>query len=163
MTFEQVYQTYSPKVYRLCRGYVGDADWAKDLTQEVFISIWQALPAFRGDAAVSTWVFRIATNACLRQLAREQRRPARPTASGDLPEVPASLPETATDERLAKLYYAIGTLPETDRLLIGLVLEGLPQAEIAAVLGIADGNARVRIHRVKERITATLRKDGILR
>ena len=68
MQFEEIYQTFSPKVYRLCMGYVNNADWAKDLVQETFIAVWQNLPKFRNESSVSTWIFRIATNNCLRQL-----------------------------------------------------------------------------------------------
>jgi RNA polymerase sigma-70 factor, ECF subfamily len=161
MTFDALYQAYQPRVYRLCRGYVGDAAWAQDLVQEIFVSVWRALPGFRHEAAVSTWIFRIATNTCLRQLQRAKKH-----ATVDLPD---HLSETlaaeapAEDERVALLYRAIGSLSETDRILISLLLEDLPYPDIATVLGISEGNVRVRIHRAKEKLTAQLATYGLAR
>lgn len=161
MTFEEIYAAYSPRVYRLCRGYVRDADWAADLTQEVFVAVWQHLAGFRGEAAISTWVFRIATNTCLRQVGREQRRATTPTAPEDFPaNLAAEPPDPGPQERLDALYRAIGELAEADRLLIGLVLEAVPYPEIAAIVGISEGNVRVRLHRIKEKLTTRIASYG---
>lgn len=72
MEFELIYKEYWSKIFRLCMGYVNDYELARDMAQETFIKVWQHLPEFRNEAAVGTWIFRIATNHCLRQL--EQRR-----------------------------------------------------------------------------------------
>ena len=69
-------------------------------------------------------------------------------------ELPINLPaviEETQDEKLAYLYHCIAQLDETDRIIISLVLEDLPQAEIAAVVGVSNGNIRVKIHRIKEK------------
>src|SRR3954468_1278935 len=73
MMFEEVYNEYYPRVFRLCMGYGNDEERAKDLVQESFINVWKYLPGFRGEAALGTWVFRIATNVCLRQAEREKK------------------------------------------------------------------------------------------
>ena len=73
MEFEAIYREYWSKVFRLCMGYVNDYGLAQDMAQETFVAVWQKLSSFRNEAAVGTWIFRIATNRCLRQLERQSR------------------------------------------------------------------------------------------
>ena len=75
MVFEEIYKTYWNKVFRLCMGYVNDQDWANDIVQETFIKVWQELPKFRNESSIGTWIFRIASNHCLRQLENNNRMP----------------------------------------------------------------------------------------
>ncbi|MEN7551586.1 sigma-70 family RNA polymerase sigma factor [Rapidithrix thailandica] len=148
MTFEELYQLYWQKVFRLCMGYVNQHDWAKDLAQEVFITVWQQLPKFKAESSVGTWIFRIASNHCLRQIERDQRIPKT--------KLPKELPEahlSDKDAEIAYLYKCISELPETDRLIISLELEEVKQADIANILGMSEGNIRVRIHRIKDKLS----------
>jgi RNA polymerase sigma-70 factor (ECF subfamily) len=148
MSFEAIYQTYYQKVFRLCMGYVNDDDWAKDLTQETFITVWQKLGQFRGESAVGTWIFRIAVNTCLRQLEKSKR-----IAWTDMRFHLEEKPHEETEIRMRLLYQCISELREIDRLIISLELEDLPQAEIAAIVGLAETNVRVRIHRIKQKLS----------
>ncbi|MGH1336763.1 MAG: RNA polymerase sigma factor [Aureispira sp.] len=148
-SFETIYATYWPKVFRLCLGYLNDRSSAQDACQEIFIKVWQGLPKFRQEAALGTWIFRIASNHCLRQLKQDQKRVALSTT--DLPET--SLPETPSLEGpMEYLYQCIAQLPELERIIISLELEELPQAEIAAIVGISPSHVRVKIHRIKKKI-----------
>jgi RNA polymerase sigma-70 factor (ECF subfamily) len=154
MEFDEIYRTFSPKVYRLCMGYVNNTDWAKDLVQETFIAVWQNLAKFRNESSISTWIFRIATNNCLRQLEKEKRF--------EKTELPVQLEEkieVKKDDKIDFLYKCISELEETERIIISLVLEDLPQAEIATITGLTDGNVRVKIHRIKEKLTAKFSKN----
>lgn len=148
MEFEEMYKQYSPKIFRLCMGYVNDRDWAKDLVQETFIQVWKNLHTFRNVSAVSTWIFRIASNICLRQIERSSKMP-----KAELPVQLEYKNDSAIEEQLSILYKCIATLNETERLIISLVLEDLPQKEIADITGIAEGNLRVKIHRIKQTLT----------
>src|ERR1017187_9206634 len=118
MTFEEIYKAHWQKVFRLCMGYVNDHDRAKDIAQETFITVWQQLPRFRNESAIGTWVFRIASNHCLRQIEKEKRM-----ATTALPgQMEDTLP--ANDEhRMQYLYKCISELQETDRIIISLELE----------------------------------------
>lgn len=154
--FKDIYEQYWSRVYRLCMGYLNDTAHAQDVAQETFITVWEKLPQFRGESAIGTWIFRIASNQCLRQIARDKRLPR--TA---MPIDIAEKNETAPEGKIAYLYKAISELPETDRIIISLELEGLPQAEIAAVVGISEGNVRVRIYRIKDKLTQKFKQyDG---
>lgn len=148
MEFDELYKIFSPKIFRLCMGYVNDRDWAKDLVQEAFIQVWKNLHTFRNEAAIGTWIFRIASNICLRQIERSSRMPKE-----EIPFQIEDKPEAPHDAHIELLYKCIATLQEAERLIISLVLEDLPQKEIAAITGIAEGNLRVKIHRIKQTLT----------
>ena len=148
MEFEELYKTFSPKIFRLCMGYVNDTDWAKDLLQETFIQVWKSLPSFRNESAPGTWIFRIASNICLRQIERSSRMPRT-----DIPFNLEDKTNVVMEEQIQLLYKCIATLKETERLIISLVLEDIPQKEIASITGIAEGNLRVKIHRIKQTLT----------
>lgn len=157
-SFEEIYNRYSPQIFRVCLGYTNDADQAKDLVQETFISVWKGLPGFRNQSQISTWIFRIATNHCLRAMEVAKRMPA-----AELPFNLAEAREEPLEEKLNFLYRCIAELEETDRIIISLELEGLPQAEIAGVVGLSSGNVRVKVHRIKEKLTQKFEVYGQFR
>ena len=147
MEFDGIYKAYWSKVFRICMGYVNDHDWAMDIAQETFITIWQQLPKFRGEAAIGTWIFRIASNHCLRQIERQNRMPRT-----EMPEQIAEHIEPDREPQVQFLYQCIAELPEIDRLIISLELEDVKQAEIAKIVGLGETNVRVKVHRIKERL-----------
>jgi RNA polymerase sigma-70 factor, ECF subfamily len=153
--FKEIYNQFAPQVFRVCMGYINDREQARDLTQETFISVWKNLPGFKHESKLSTWIFRIATNNCLRALERSKRM-----VNTGLPLNLSILDEGTNDKKLAYLYRCIGELEETDRIIISLVLEDLPQAEIAAIVGISHGNVRLKIHRIKERLASKFKRHG---
>ncbi|WP_188467102.1 RNA polymerase sigma factor [Bizionia arctica] len=156
MNFETIYNTYWQKVFRLCMGYVNDTDSAKDLTQETFIKIWQQLPKFRNESSIGTWIFRIASNTCLRQIQKENKMP-----KSELPiEINADTSEVNIENDLQFLYQCISELQELDRIIISLELEDINQKEIAKIVGISEGNVRVKIHRIKEKLTLKFKNNG---
>ncbi len=153
--FEEIYQQYSPQIFRVCMGYVNDADQARDLVQDTFIAVWRNLASFRNDSKISTWIFRIATNNCLRAIEKSKRLIKT--------ELPVNLPEIieeSPEEKLQFLYRCIAELEEIDRILISLVLEDLPQAEIASIVGLSNANVRVKVHRIKEKLSLKFKKHG---
>ena len=148
MSFEEIYHTYWPRIYRLCMGFVNDVDWAKDITQETFVTVWQKLDSFRNESNISTWIFRIATNNCLRQIETQKRLPKTELKFEIADQVLPSL-----EGQTAFLYECITQLSETERIIISLELEDLKQAEIAKIVGISEANVRVKIFRIKEKLT----------
>ncbi|MDP9041259.1 MAG: sigma-70 family RNA polymerase sigma factor [Bacteroidota bacterium] len=153
--FETIYARYSHSVYRVCMGYINDPVQAKDLMQETFIAVWKNLSSFREESRISTWIFRIATNICLRAI--ENSRKVR------LEELPFDLPdsgEETVENQLNFLYQCISELDEADRIIISLVLEDLPQQEIADIVGLSHSNIRVKIHRIKEKLSAQFKDHG---
>jgi RNA polymerase sigma-70 factor, ECF subfamily len=147
MTFEEIYKTYWQRVYRICRGYVNDHEWAKDIAQETFINVLNQLPQFRNESAIGTWIFRIASNQCLRQLEKSNKMP-----KANLPYELQETKQTDVEEKVKFLYQCISELPETERIIISLELENVKQSEIALIVGISEVNVRVKIHRIKEKL-----------
>lgn len=156
--FEEIYKQYSPRVLRLCMGYTGDAMKADDLLQETFIKVWQNLEKFRGDAQIGTWIYRIAVNTCLQNIRLEKKNESARMQEGT--DVRAE--NDQKEQQVQLLYKCITMLEENDRLIIGLYLEEVPYAQIAQAVGITEGNLRVKIHRIKEQLSAIYRSyEGI--
>jgi RNA polymerase sigma-70 factor (ECF subfamily) len=134
-------------------GYVNDSDLAKDLAQETFIAVFKNLPEFRNEANISTWIFRIASNICLRQIERQKRYP-----KNQLPKNISEDKSTDIEPRIKLLYKCISELNETDRIIISLELENVKQDDIANIVGLSNNNVRVRIHRIKEKLKTKFKK-----
>ncbi|MFZ4930419.1 RNA polymerase sigma factor [Chryseobacterium sp. Mn2064] len=155
MAFEEIYELYWQKIFRLCMGYVNNSELAQDLAQETFIIVWQQLPKFRNESSVGTWIFRIASNHCLRQIEREKK-----FAKTDLPMNLEEKKQESLEPQIQMLYQFISELPETDRIIISLELEEVKQAEIAHIVGLSESNIRVKIHRIKEKLTQKFKENG---
>ena len=156
MNFETIYKTYWQKVFRLCMGYANDTAAAKDLAQETFIKVWKQLPKFRNESSIGTWIFRIASNTCLRQIQKDKKMP-----KSELPlEIKDEILETNIEKDIQLLYQYISELQEVERIVISLELEDMNQKEIAEIVGLSEGNVRVKIHRIKEKLTQKFNKNG---
>ncbi len=153
MSFEEIYKTYWQKIFRLCLGYVNDFDLAKDMAQETFIIVWQQLPKFRNESSVGTWIFRIATNNCLRHIEKQNR-----FVKTEMPKHIGEEPVENLEPQIQRLFQCISELPEMDRIVISLELEDIRQAEIAKITGLSEANIRVKIHRIKEKLTEKMKK-----
>ena len=148
--FEALFKEYHPMVFQMCLGFVkGNRPQADDLAQEVFINIWTALGSFEGRSSHKTWIYRITVNTCLQFVRKDRKTEPIPDHGFDLS---AERTENPSDEQTEMLYTAIGKLPETDRLIIMMVLDELSYNEISAVMGISEVNLRVKIHRIKSKL-----------
>ncbi|WP_320054774.1 RNA polymerase sigma factor [uncultured Acetobacteroides sp.] len=150
--FEQIFQKNRDRVFRLCCLYTGDADQRKDLMQDIFIRVWESLDSYRGDAAMSTWIYRIALNTCLTHV-RSLKRGLQTRSIPDGFDILDTEPPTGMEPSVEHLIRCINLLEPSDRTIIGLYLEDLPQREIADILGISEANIRVKIHRIKQRLS----------
>ncbi|MFD2513371.1 RNA polymerase sigma factor [Pontibacter locisalis] len=150
--FTQLYTQYGPGIRKLCLGYTGTAAQADDLLQESFIAVWNNMQNYRGEANWGTWIYRIAVNTCLMYLRKEKKNPEKVDA-----EILSNFAEEEGNQEneVQLLYKSISKLPETDRLIISMVLEDLPYEDIATIAGISENNLRVKIHRIKKQLTET--------
>ena len=149
--FRKIFEANSKKIYHLCYGYTGDSDAANDLLQETFLKVWQNLEKFRNQAMISTWIYRIAVNTCLTYL-RSEKRQAKDELTDQLVETRAE-DFSEKNEQVALLYKCISKLEESERIIITMVLDEMPYADIADISGISEGNLRVKIHRIKQKLT----------
>jgi RNA polymerase sigma factor (sigma-70 family) len=153
--FESLHQLHHNMVVQMCRGFMkGDRELADDLTQEVFINVWNALPKFRDEASHKTWIYRITVNTCLLHIRREKGK------QKETVETVEHLAHESTDtSQVDALYVAIGQLEEVERLIIMMVLDELEQETIARVMGMNLNNLRVKIHRIKTKLKNILKNE----
>jgi RNA polymerase sigma factor (sigma-70 family) len=149
--FREIFKANSKKIFHLCYGYTGDTDAANDLVQETFMKVWQNLEKFRNQAMISTWIYRIAVNTCLSWLRVEKRQVKDELTDHIIENRKEELSEK--NEQVALLYKCIAQLEENERIIITLVLDELPYPEIAEISGVSEGNLRVKIHRIKHKLT----------
>jgi RNA polymerase sigma-70 factor (ECF subfamily) len=168
--FQQVYDEYQERIFRYLTLMVGKNE-AEDLTQEVFVKIGQALESFRGESGLSTWIYRIATNAAIDKLRHTLNRPQGDklltvesiTATKENENIWTGETADSTEQRVIRqemngcIREIISTLPETYRAVIVLSeLEGQNDREIADILGLTLQAVKIRLHRARARLKKEL-------
>jgi RNA polymerase sigma-70 factor (ECF subfamily) len=153
--FHTLYREHAGRVYALCLRLSGDRGAAEELTQDVFVRVWQKLRTFRGESAFSTWVHRLATNVALmaqRSRARRERRvnPVEDPAIYDRGVAPTAGAQIDLDQALARL-------PNGAREVFVLHdVEGYGHAEIGRLLGIAEGTSKAQLFRARRLLRGML-------
>ncbi len=167
--FELLVAKYQRRLGRLISRFVRDAAEAEDVTQDAFIKAYRALPAFRGDSAFYTWLYRIGINTAKNHLLALGRRAPTSTAfdseEAEDFEDAALLHEVATPENelmskqvVAVVNDSLQQLPDDLRVALTLrEIEGLSYEEIAAVMNCPVGTVRSRIFRAREAVAVNLR------
>lgn len=145
--FGELMEAYAGPIRRLCAAYAVTGPDRDDLFQEIFLAVWRALPGFRGDASVRTWLYRIAHNVALTWQARDRRRQFREAPLDDDVAVAGH-----GDLRRLALKQAIAGMSPADRTLTLLWLEGLSAAEIEDVTGIKSATVAVRLGRIRKQL-----------
>lgn len=168
--FEQLVTTYERKVFALALRSTGSEADAADLTQEVFLRAWRSLDRFRGDSAVSTWLYRITMNICIDFSRRKslQLVPLTDEEGGELPlpDLRASVsPEAALEGRelSRELSAAIQQLSEAHReVLLLRDVSGLSYQEVGRMLSLEEGTVKSRLARARKSLRKILIKRGNL-
>jgi RNA polymerase sigma-70 factor (ECF subfamily) len=159
-SFESVVNEHGALIRRIARSYEMNRALVDEMVQDIYLALWEALPRFRGDSALRTFVVRVAHNRAIAHVAKEARRPRSVELDEAFPD-PATTPDTAAerDEARARLERAVARLPLGQRLVVTLALEGFSPDEIAQVLGIGISAASVRLHRAKVELQEQLTED----
>ncbi|MBI3004307.1 MAG: RNA polymerase sigma factor [Ignavibacteriales bacterium] len=148
--FEQLYRENVGRVYAVCVRILAQSQLAGELTQDVFVRAWQMLPSFRGEAAFSSWLHRLAVNVVLVHLRTERRRNARVTVVEDLSIINHGEHASPSGSRM-DLEKAIADLPPQARAIFVLHdIEGYEHKEIAEQLGLAVGTSKAQLHRARK-------------
>ena len=163
-SFEAIVRAHQDRVYSFCARMLSDREDALDAAQEVFLSAWRNLSGFRGDAALSTWLLRIAANACLNRIRRRkslsEREAPWPEPSGEAGEGILFQPaggDADRPDRLAEasemreiLTEALSHLDPGSRWMVLLSdVEGFSYEEIAALAEVPVGTVKSRLHRAR--------------
>jgi RNA polymerase sigma-70 factor (ECF subfamily) len=150
--FADLMEAYAGPIRRLCSVYAVSTCDREDLFQDIFLAVWRALPAFRGDSSARTWLYRIAHNVALTWQARDRRRHSCETALDEEEDVASS---DHLDLRSLALNQAVAAMRPGDRALTLLWLEGLSAAEIEDVTGVKAATVAVRLSRIRKQLTPT--------
>jgi RNA polymerase sigma-70 factor (ECF subfamily) len=152
-----LYDAHVDRVFRLCyRLANGDSDRAQDFTQETFVRAFERLSAFRGDAALSTWLHSIAVSVSLNGMRRVKRWHDRELSLDDAPQVGAPDREAEPDLK-ARLRGAIDALPEHYRVVFVMYdMEGYTHEEIGAALDLPVGTSKARLSRARSQLRQAL-------
>ncbi|MCK5029026.1 MAG: RNA polymerase sigma factor [Bacteroidales bacterium] len=163
--FRKVIADNENRIMSICRYYSINDDDQKDMYQEVLINVWKSLDSFRGDAQLSTWIYRVAVNTAMGFAKKEIRR-----QKIFLDQKDNSLQNFMdVDENLVKekeklfqvLENQINQLSVIDKIIMTLVLESVNHKEIASVIGITEPNVRVKIHRIKNELKEALQSVNL--
>ena len=159
--FDELYRAHAGRVYALCLRLTADSTKARELTQDVFVKAWEALPEFRGDSNITTWLHRIAVNAMLMQRRSDKRRTARVSLAGDEDDdADATVQGAAPPMDVATaidLERAVAALPPGVRRAFVLHdVEGYSHEEMARMTGLAAGTLRAQLHRARQLLIRTL-------
>jgi len=166
--FEALIRLHEKKVYALCRRMCRSEDDALEAAQDAFLAVWRGIGSFRADAAFSTWLYRLATNACLDLLRREKRRgetvslddeEGAPPEPADAAPQPEEALERAETQRMVR--EALLALPDDYReVLLLRETEQLSYAEIAEITGLELGTVKSRISRARLALRNYLAASG---
>jgi RNA polymerase sigma-70 factor (ECF subfamily) len=153
---EELYQRHKDKVYALALRMTNNVQDAEDIVQEIFIQVYRKIGAFRGDAAFSSWLYRITTNVTLSAL-RRRKRAARELPSEDI--LTKDHPRAQSNKLLKPfLEKAIASLPPKSRMVFILHdVQGFQHNEIAKMLNCSVGTSKSQLHKARAQLRKSLR------
>jgi len=171
--FEQLVENYQTDVYNLALKMTGNQDDAFDVAQEAFIKVYLNLPKFKGNSKFSTWVHRIATNACvdeIKKLNKVKTFSMSENVELDDGEVMRDYEDFSANveanfergEQLKLVNKAIAALPENHRMVLAMRdVNNMSYEDIAAALKCSEGTVKSRLSRARETLYNVLKKDGL--
>ena len=155
--FERLLELYGVKVFRMAVMLLRDADRAEEVAQDIFLKLWQALPAYDGRAAPSTWLYTIARNTCLSALRSEAQRKTSPLDS--IPEPAAGITGDSDALNRIELQRCLERLPQIQREVITLFyMQEKSVEEVARMLDLPEGTVKSHLHRARLALAARIRE-----
>ncbi len=139
--------------------YVDNYDERQDLFQEILIQLWKAYPRFRGEAKVSTWMYRVALNTAISHFRKEKRKPPRLDLMDSHFQLADKPYDYEYEEKLKVLREAIEKLTKIERAIMMLYLEEKEYEEIAETIGITQNYVRVKMNRIRNKLKKILTKQ----
>jgi len=143
-------------IHKVCRIYTTNQVDHNDLFQEITIQLWKAYPKFRGEAKLSTWMYRIGLNTAITLFRKSKRSIKTQDFDSVIYKIESSDYDDTEEDQLKIMYKAIQQLSDIDKGLVFLYLEDKNYKEISETLGISEVNARVKMNRIKTRLKKIL-------
>jgi RNA polymerase sigma factor (sigma-70 family) len=150
--FKRQIEAHELLLLKICRIYAYTDANRQDLFQEIVIRLWKAYPNFKGHSKLSTWLYRVAINTAISGL-RKKKNFIQHYEPAAMPE-PANAPpeEHDEEERLKQLYHAIEQLNAVEKAIVMLYMEDRSYEEMEEIIGLSQGNLRVKMNRIKEKL-----------
>lgn len=149
--FEKVIFENQALIISVCNVYKSSQTDRDDLFQEIVLNLWKGRDSFKGNAKLSTWIYRVSLNTAISKTRKRKRNPVFYTDS--IPEMPQTGEESAVmDHRLKALYHGISKLKPIEKAIVLLYLEEKTYEEIAEIIGISKTNVSVRLVRLKRKL-----------
>lgn len=146
--FAQMVKEHKSTIYTVCFMFSKDTDEVNDLFQEVLVNLWKGFGSFKGESALSSWVWRVSFNTCISQERKKKRATTIPLSI----ELDLFNDSDEDSRQIRMLYNRIHRLKPFDRAIVLLWLENMSYEEIAAIVGITVKNVSVRLYRIKEEL-----------
>lgn len=157
--FEEQILQHEQLLYKVCHTYAYTQADREDLFQEIVIQVWKAYPHFKGDAKFSTWLYRVAINTAITGLRKRKNF----ITSYEPERLPVILSDhdqgREQEERFQALYTAIGQLNQVEKAMVMLYMEDYSYGEMEEILGISQGNLRVKMSRIKDKLRQLTRNN----
>lgn len=145
-------------IHKVCRIYTDNETDHEDLFQEITLQLWKSFSGYRGEAKFSTWMYRIALNTAI-SLFRKSNRQIRLQSDIDFVSLKIECDEyTDEEEKIRNMFKMIHKLSDIEKALIMMYLDDKSYREIGEVLGITEGNARVKMNRAKNNLKSLIKK-----
>jgi RNA polymerase sigma-70 factor (ECF subfamily) len=161
--FSAIVRAYQTPVYNYVLRLTGDRSLAEDLTQDVFLRVYQGLPRFSLRCKFTTWLFQVTKNRVLDELRARERRPQSVVNLDDLPTLEALDPPIEEGETIDALWRAVHDLnPDLKMALLLRDIVGLPYNEIADSLEITLSTVKWRIFKAREEVQLALAREGLV-
>ena len=150
--FEKHIEEHQALLYKICRLYAGTSPDRDDLFQEIVMQLWKAYPKFRSDSQFSTWLYRVAINTAITGLRKKKQLVV---SYEEAQTQEAAAPEnsnTDEEEQMQQMYEAIEQLDSVEKAIVMLYMEDRTYSEMEDILGIGQGNLRVKMNRIKDKL-----------
>jgi len=154
--FYQMIKNHEGIIYKITRLYCDTYEDQMDLYQEIVYQLWKGYGSFRGDSKQSTWMYRVALNTAFTYLRKEKKKGK--NVGLEHIQLPYEIKDSLLEERLTKMYAQIKQLPDIEKGIILLLLEGKKYEEIAKITGFSRSNVATRISRTKDKLRKRLVK-----
>lgn len=138
-------------IFKVCNMYCNNKEDKEDLFQDIVLQLWRSYPTFKGDAKVTTWMYRIAINNAITRLRKETKREKFAELDGDAFQIPHS-DNNELEERIAAMYEAIKKLTEIERAITMLYMDDCSYKEISEILGLSETNIGFKLNKIKSRL-----------
>ena len=143
--FAQLVRENKSTIYTVCYMFSNDQDEVNDLFQEVLINLWRGIDSFKGEAKVTSWIYRVSLNTCISADRKKKHQPTVPLSM----DINLFEDDDADARQIQMLYSRVHRLRPFDRAIVLLWLEGIPYDEIGAITGISAKNVGVRLTRIR--------------